>query len=101
MTRQGYFVRLAISVAIDLADFTFGRLLFLLPWEEGVGAIALFALWGWPGLLYVGEIVEPSEQIDAFLPSATLIALAIGLQNGLLLGHKPKDAKQIGSKTNG
>jgi hypothetical protein len=88
MTRRGYFVRLAVSVLIDLADFTFGRALFLLPWEEGVGAIVLFALWGWPGLLYIGEIAEPSEQVDAFLPSATLIALTIGLQNGLLLGRK-------------
>ena len=87
MTRAGYFVRLAISVAIDLADLTFGRTLFLLPWEEGVGAVALFFLWGWPGLLYAGELIEPSEQIDAFLPSATLIALAVGLKNGHLLGR--------------
>lgn len=100
MTRQGYFVRLAISAAIDVADFTFGRALFLLPWEEGVGALVLFGLWGWPGLLYAGEIVEPSEQIDAFLPSATLIALAIGLQNGLLLGRKQVTGKTLG-KPNG
>jgi hypothetical protein len=87
MTRTGYFVRLAISAAIDLADFTFGRALFWVPWEEGAGAVLLFFLWGWPGLLYAGELIEPSEQVDASLPSATLIALAMGLRNGHLLGR--------------
>lgn len=88
MTRSGYFIRLLISVAIDVFDLTVGRALFMVPWEEGVGALILFLLWGWPGLLYLGELAEPTEQFDAFLPGATLIALSIGLKKGFLFPGK-------------
>lgn len=94
MTRTGYFVRLAISVAIDLVDFSFGRIPGLGSLEEGAGSVVLFVLWGWPGLLYLGELADPTDQIDGFLPTATLIALGIGVQKGFLFGKKPA-AKQI------
>jgi hypothetical protein len=44
MTRTGYFIGLLISVAIDALDMTIGRALFVIPWEEGVGALILFFL---------------------------------------------------------
>jgi hypothetical protein len=91
MTRQGYFVRLIISVAVDVADFTIGRALFAWPWEEGVGVLLLVGLWGWPGLAYAAEFLDPTEQFDAFMPTATIIALGVGLKTGLLLGRpQPK-----------
>lgn len=89
MTRRGYFIRLALSVAIDVLDFTVGRAPLLGTVGEGVGAALLFALWGWPGLAYLGEFADPTEQFDGFLPTATLIALAVGVREGHLLGRKP------------
>jgi hypothetical protein len=90
MTRRGYYIRLAISVAIDLADFTLGRIPLLGSVEEGAGAIVLFFLWGWPGLIYLGELADPTDQIDGFLPTATLIALSIGVKQGYLFGPSGK-----------
>ena len=86
MTRRGYFIRLGISVAVDVVDFTVGRLPLFGMVGEGTGAIALLFLWGWPGLLYLGELADPTEQLDGFLPTATLIALMVGLREGYLLG---------------
>jgi hypothetical protein len=86
MTRTGYFVRLAVSVAIDLADFTLGRVPIVGSVSEGAGALVLVALWGWPGLLYLGELGDPTDQIDGFLPTATLVALWVGYKQGFLFG---------------
>jgi hypothetical protein len=89
MTRTGYFVRLALSVAIDVADFTLGRVPFVGSVGEGLGTAVLFGLWGWPGLVYLGELADPTEQLDGFLPLATLIALYVGVKEGYLFGKEP------------
>jgi hypothetical protein len=86
MTRRGYFIRLAISAAIDVLDFTLGRVPLAGSVGEGTGAALLFVLWGWPGLLYLGELVDPLDQLDGFVPTATLIALTIGVRKGYLGG---------------
>ncbi|MDX2235604.1 MAG: hypothetical protein NW200_13990 [Hyphomonadaceae bacterium] len=91
MTRRGYFIRLAICVAVDVADFTLGRVPVVGSVGEGAGAALLFLLWGWPGLVYLGELADPSEQLDGFLSTATLIALSIGVKQGYLFG-KPSGA---------
>ena len=93
MTRTGYFVRLAISVAIDLFDFSLGRIPILGSLEEGGGALVLMALWGLPGAAYMGELADPTDQIDGFLPTATLIALWVGYRQGFLFGGKGATAK--------
>jgi hypothetical protein len=90
MSRSGFMWRLAVSVGIDLADFTFGRLLALVPWEEGVGTALLVALWGPMGILYATELLDFTEQFDAFLPMATIIALMVGWRQGLLFSPKTK-----------
>jgi hypothetical protein len=70
-------VKFAIAVAVDLLDFTVGRLLFPAPFSgEVVGAAVAFLLFGWKGLFYLVEILDPTEQIDGFVPTCTLIALA-------------------------
>lgn len=86
MTRRGYFIRLALSVAIDAVDFTFGRIPGIGSAGEGAGAVVLFFLWGWPGLFYLGELADPTDQLDGFLPTATLIALSVGVKEGYLFG---------------
>jgi hypothetical protein len=88
MTRTGYFVRLALSVAIDVADFTLGRVPIAGSVGEGLGTVVLFALWGWPGLVYLAELADPTEQLDGFLPLATLIALYVGVKEGHLFGRR-------------
>ncbi|MBL8559957.1 MAG: hypothetical protein JNM47_14635 [Hyphomonadaceae bacterium] len=86
MTRTGYFLRLAVSVAIDIADFTLGRVPVVGSVGEGLGTAVLFVLWGWPGLVYLGELADPTDQLDGFLPTATLIALYVGVKQGYLFG---------------
>lgn len=99
MTRTGYFIRLALSVAIDLADFTMGRVPVVGSVGEGAGAVLLFVLWGWPGLIYLGELADPTDQLDGFLPTATLIALSIGVKQGYLFGDRTKAAPTPPSRT--
>ena len=82
MTRQGYFWRLALSVIIDLCDFTFGRIPILGTVEDGVGGIVATALWGRAGLVYFWELLDVTDQIDGFVPTATLIGLYVGWREG-------------------
>jgi len=88
MTRTGFYFRLAISIALDLFDFTIGRVLIGMPWEEGAGAALATALWGPAGIVYLLEWIDVTEQIDAFIPTATLIGLWVGWRRGLILPQR-------------
>lgn len=87
MTRRGYFVRLGISVVLDVLDMTVGLIPGVSSVEDGFGTVTMLFLWGWPGLAYLSELADPIDQLDGFIPTATLIALVVGLRNGHLLGH--------------
>jgi hypothetical protein len=78
MTRTGWLVRMAACVGIDVLDFTVGRGLVAIPWEEGAGSLVLMLMWGPAGLLYLAEIADLTEQFDAFVPTATVIGLIAG-----------------------
>lgn len=82
LSRRGYWVRLAISVAIDVLDFTFGRIPIFGAIGEGAGTLLLVALWGPAGFFYLSELPDITEQIDGFIPTATLIALYVGWRQG-------------------
>lgn len=84
MTGNGYWLRMAIAVAIDLLDFTYGRIPILGTVGEGVGGLINLALWGPIGLIYLGELADFTEQIDGFLPTATLLGLYVGWRKGFL-----------------
>jgi hypothetical protein len=72
-----WWIKFAIAVMVDLVDFTFGRFLFVIPFGgEIVGTAIGVALFGWKGLFYLVEAIDPTEQIDGFIPTCTLIALA-------------------------
>ncbi|MBY0563954.1 MAG: hypothetical protein K2P58_07185 [Hyphomonadaceae bacterium] len=86
MTRTGYFLRLAFSVAIDLVDFTLGRIPVFGTVNEGVGTAVLFMMWGPMGLANLWELADFTEQADGFIPTATLIALFVGWREGHLFG---------------
>lgn len=88
MTRRAYFARLWISVAIDLVDATVGRIPAWGMIGDGMGTAAMLFLWGWPGLFNLAELLDPTEQIDGFIPTATIVALVIGIREGHLFGKK-------------
>jgi len=94
MTPQGFLVRLGICLLIDLADFTAGRLLGLVPFEEVPISAALVLLFGWKGLFALTELVDLTEQIDAFIPMATLIALWAGWDAGIF-GRKSPPSNSV------
>ena len=69
-------VKLAVCILYDFFDFTIGRFLFATPFLGEILGVALgCALFGASGLLYALEALDPTEQIDGFIPAATLIAL--------------------------
>ena len=72
-----WWIKFAIAVAVDILDMTVGRFLFVVPYSgEIIGTAVGVALFGWKGLFYLAEIIDPTEQIDGFIPTCTLIALA-------------------------
>lgn len=69
-------IKLVIAVAIDIADFFIGRIPgFGTAFEVLTTAIA-FAMFGWKGLAYGWEVLDLTEQIDGFVPTLSIIALA-------------------------
>jgi hypothetical protein len=101
MTRRGYFLRLAFSIVIDLFDFTLGRIPIFGAVTEGVGTVALMALWGPAGLVNILELFDFTEQVDAFIPTATLVALFVGWREGFLFGRKPATTESRDLQQNG
>tara|TARA_R110000737_G_scaffold333449_1_gene351126 strand:- start:4762 stop:4995 length:234 start_codon:yes stop_codon:yes gene_type:complete len=70
-------MKLYIAILIDLFDFTIGRLLFPVPFSgEIVGVAICYLMFGPRAFTYALEAFDPTEQIDAFIPTATIIALA-------------------------
>jgi hypothetical protein len=88
MSKQGFWLRLAISVAIDILDTVFGRLPVFGSVGEGAGALLLTLIWGPIGLVYLGELADVTEQLDGFIPTATLIALYVGWRKGFLFAKR-------------
>lgn len=68
--------KLIIAIILDLVDFTIGRIPGFEIVVDGALGLAAVALWGWPGLIAFWEIADPTGQIDAFVPTMTLIALS-------------------------
>jgi len=83
MTRSGFYWRLALSIIIDIADFTFGRIPIFGTVTDGIGTVVLFALWGPAGLVNAWELIDVTDQADGFIPTATLIALFVGWRQGV------------------
>lgn len=79
---RGDAAKLLVAVILDVADFTIGRIPgFEMAFDMGLG-IAAVALWGWPGLFAFWELADPTGQVDAFVPTLTMIALSQMGKNG-------------------
>jgi hypothetical protein len=69
--------KFAVCIAVDLFDFTIGRLLFPVPFVgEVIGCAICASMFGWGGVFYALEAIDFTEQLDGFIPTATIIALA-------------------------
>lgn len=98
MTRRDYFIRLAISLAIDVFDTLLGRIPIFGTVTDGIGAFVLYMLWGRAGLAYLWELADITDQFDGFIPTATLIGLYVGWRNGMLTGKaKPDSHTEVSS----
>ena len=70
-------MKLAIAILIDILDFTIGRLLFATPFAgEIIGLILGYIMFGPRAFWYAVEAIDVTEQVDGFIPTMTLIALA-------------------------
>lgn len=68
--------KLVFAVALDVIDFTVGRIPGLEIIVDAVLGVAAVAMWGWAGLFAFWELADPTGQIDGFVPTMTLIALS-------------------------
>jgi hypothetical protein len=68
-------LKVLLCAGIDFFDFTIGRVLFLIPFEEVGYMIMTFIMWGPRGLATLFEILEPTEIIDGFIPISTVVAM--------------------------
>ncbi|KMK65998.1 hypothetical protein [Puniceibacterium sp. IMCC21224] len=70
-------MKLMIAILIDILDFTVGRLLFATPFAgEIIGLILGYIMFGPRAFWYAVEAIDVTEQVDGFIPTMTLIALA-------------------------
>jgi hypothetical protein len=90
MSRVGFLLRMAASVAIDVFDLTGGRLPIAGTAVDGLSSVILFFLWGPAGLTYLWEIADITDQIDGFVPTATIIGLYVGWRQGILFERGPR-----------
>jgi hypothetical protein len=86
MTKRGFYLRLALSVLVDLIDFTLGRIPIFGTVQDGAGTLLMAALWGPVGFVNIWELFDITDQIDGFIPTATLIGLYVGWKHGFLFG---------------
>lgn len=73
---MSYFQKFAISVVIDILDFFAGRLLGIGMIGDALAGVVAVILWGPAGVIAFWELADPSEQIDGFVPTLTLIAIS-------------------------
>jgi hypothetical protein len=71
-----WWLKLIVSMLIDLFDMTVGRVMFATPFlGEIIGVVVGSMMFGPKAWWYALEALDPTEQIDGFIPTATLIAL--------------------------
>jgi hypothetical protein len=76
MRSMAWHYKFIICLLYDIFDFTLGRLLLFIPFSgEILGCFILYLLFGKDGIWYALEAIDPTEQLDGFVPTATLIAL--------------------------
>lgn len=69
-------LKLLISAAFDILDFTIGRTLLGVSLLSELGSgLLMLVLWGPLGLLTLWEAADLTEQIDGFAPSNLIVGV--------------------------
>lgn len=72
-----WWLKFFVSVIVDFLDFTIGRLLFAAPLSgEIFGTFVGYLMFGSKAFAYLFEAIDFTEQIDGFIPTASIIALS-------------------------
>lgn len=74
--RRTAYLKLVVAIILDLADAFIGRLIGFGTVFDLALTVVAFLMFGPKGLLQLWELVEPTDQIDGFVPTLTLLALA-------------------------
>lgn len=70
-------MKLFLCILYDVFDFTVGRIMFATPFAgEIFGCFVGYLMFGPRAFYYALEAIDPTEQIDGFIPTATLIGIA-------------------------
>jgi hypothetical protein len=64
-----------ISILFDIADFFVGRIPVFGTVFDILGGFLAIWLWGPIGSLQFGEIIDITDQIDAFIPTVTIAGI--------------------------
>lgn len=73
---MSFTVKLILSILLDIVDFFIGRIIGVGMIGDLLIGICAVIMWGAPGIAAFWELLDPSEQIDGFVPTLTLIALS-------------------------
>lgn len=77
LNKAAWMAKFAVCALYDLFDMTVGRVLFATPFVgEAVGIGLTCVLFGKAGMLYGLEALDFTEQVDGFVPAASIIAWA-------------------------
>ncbi len=66
-----------IAILIDIFDFTIGRLLFATSFAGEINGLILVYIMSGPRAFWCAvEDIDVTEQVDGFIPTMTLVAMA-------------------------
>lgn len=68
-------IKLIICMIVDVIDFVLGAIPIFGVIFDLFSIILSYAFWGPIGLLGLWEVIEPTNVIDAFIPTNTIIAI--------------------------
>lgn len=73
--QEPLFLKFLAALIFDVFDFTVGRVPAVGIVVDIIGAFFSLFLWGPLGLAAFLELLDPTEQIDGFIPTVTLIGI--------------------------
>lgn len=68
-------LKFLIAIVWDILDLTIGRIPIFGSFFDFVGGILAIVLWGNAGIFAFWELIDFTEQLDAFVPTLTAIGV--------------------------